>query len=403
MRMRKMGHYKSSVSGRIIKIAIITIAVSMGMILISVSSGKGLQLEIKKKTTAFNGHLQIVPFESNQSEISISPIVDSIQIKKKLMARNQVVHVQSTATKASIIKNQNMYEGVFLKGVDRDYKWDYLKSFLVEGTFPNFSNTVSNEIIISKEIFDKLKLKLGEHIEAFFFKDINQNYPNIRKFKVVGVFSTGFPEIDKSFMVGDIKNIKSINKWKQNYVGNYEVFLDEMKNIDKIGNDIYKNLPSNLDVLGVHQKYPDIFQWISLFDFNILIIFFIMIVVGIVNTSSAILILILERSKMIGLLKSLGSNNLLIQKVFIWNGISILGYGLFWGNLIGLIFYFTQYFFKWIKLDPEIYYSDYVPVHIDIIDIVFFNFLFLIISVILLFLPSLIISRITPAKVLRFN
>ena len=403
MRMRKMGHYKSSVSGRIIKIAIITIAVSMGMILISVSSGKGLQLEIKKKTTAFNGHLQIVPFESNQSEISISPIVDSIQIKKKLMARNQVVHVQSTATKASIIKNQNMYEGVFLKGVDRDYKWDYLKSFLVEGTFPNFSNTVSNEIIISKEIFDKLKLKLGEHIEAFFFKDINQNYPNIRKFKVVGVFSTGFPEIDKSFMVGDIKNIKSINKWKQNYVGNYEVFLDEMKNIDEIGNDIYKNLPSNLDVLGVHQKYPDIFQWISLFDFNILIIFFIMIVVGIVNTSSAILILILERSKMIGLLKSLGSNNLLIQKVFIWNGISILGYGLFWGNLIGLIFYFTQYFFKWIKLDPEIYYSDYVPVHIDIIDIVFFNFLFLIISVILLFLPSLIISRISPAKVLRFN
>ena len=403
MRMRKMGHYKSSVSGRIIKIAIITIAVSMGMILISVSSGKGLQLEIKKKTTAFNGHLQIVPFESNQSEISISPIVDSIQIKKKLMARNQVVHVQSTATKASIIKNQNMYEGVFLKGVDRDYKWDYLKSFLVEGTFPNFSNTVSNEIIISKEIFNKLKLKLGEHIEAFFFKDINQNYPNIRKFKVVGVFSTGFPEIDKSFIIGDIKNIKSINKWKQNYVGNYEVFLDEMKNIDKIGNDIYKNLPSNLDVLEVYQKYPDIFQWISLFDFNILIIFFIMIVVGIVNTSSAILILILERSKMIGLLKSLGSNNLFIQKVFIWNGISILGYGLFWGNLIGLIFYFTQYFFKWIKLDPEIYYSDYVPVHIDIIDIVFFNFLFLIISVILLFLPSLIISRITPAKVLRFN
>ncbi len=403
MRMRKMGHYKSSVSGRIIKIAIITIAVSMGMILISVSSGKGLQLEIKKKTTAFNGHLQIVPFESNQSEISISPIVDSIQIKKKLMGRNQVVHVQSTATKASIIKNQNMYEGVFLKGVDRDYKWDYLKSFLVEGTFPNFSNTVSNEIIISKEIFNKLKLKLGEHIEAFFFKDINQNYPNIRKFKVVGVFSTGFPEIDKSFIIGDIKNIKSINKWKQNYVGNYEVFLDEMKNIDKIGNDIYKNLPSNLDVLEVYQKYPDIFQWISLFDFNILIIFFIMIVVGIVNTSSAILILILERSKMIGLLKSLGSNNLFIQKVFIWNGISILGYGLFWGNLIGLIFYFTQYFFKWIKLDPEIYYADHVPVHLDIIDIVFFNFLFLIISVILLFLPSLIISRITPAKVLRFN
>tara|TARA_B100000614_G_C14450719_1_gene454195 strand:- start:550 stop:936 length:387 start_codon:yes stop_codon:yes gene_type:complete len=128
-----------------------------------------------------------------------------------------------------------------------------------------------------------------------------------------------------------------------------------------------------------------------------------MIVVGIVNTSSAILILILERSKMIGLLKSLGSNNLFIQKVFIWNGISILGYGLFWGNLIGLIFYFTQYFFKWIKLDPEIYYADHVPVHLDIIDIVFLNFLFLIVSVILLFLPSLIISRITPAKVLRFN
>ena len=138
--MQKMGHYKSSVSGRIIKIAIITIAVSMGMILISVSSGKGLQIEIKKKTTAFNGHLQIVPFENNQSEISISPIIDSIEIKRKLIKRPEVIHLHSTATKASIIKNQDQLEGVFYKGVDIDYKWEYLKSFLEEGRFPNISN-----------------------------------------------------------------------------------------------------------------------------------------------------------------------------------------------------------------------------------------------------------------------
>jgi lipoprotein-releasing system permease protein len=401
--MQKMGHYKSSVSGRIIKIAIITIAVSMGMILISVSSGKGLQLEIKKKTTAFNGHLQIVPFENNQSEISISPIIDSIEIKKKLIKRPEVIHLHSTATKASIIKNQDQFEGVFYKGVDIDYKWEYLKSFLDEGRFPNISDVVSNEIIISQEISDRLKVKLGDHIEAFFYQNINQNYPNVRKFKVVGFFSTGFSEIDKSFIIGDIKNIKSINKWKENHVGNYEVFLSDIRDIDKIGNVIYNDLPSNLNVVGLYEKYPDIFQWISLFDFNIFIIFFIMIIVGVVNTSSAILILILERSKMIGLLKSIGSNNFFIQKIFIWNGISMLGYGLFWGNLIGLIFYFTQYFFKWIKLDPEIYYTDYVPVYLDLKDLIFFNLLFLTISGILLFLPSVIIGRISPAKVLRFN
>ena len=398
-----MGHYKSSVSGRIIKIAIITIAVSMGMILISVSSGKGLQLEIKKKTTAFNGHLQIVPFENNQSEISISPIIDSIEIKKKLIKRPEVIHLQSTATKASIIKNQDQFEGVFYKGVDIDYKWEYLKSFLDEGRFPNISDVVSNEIIISQEISDRLKVKLGDHIEAFFYQNINQSYPNVRKFKVVGFFSTGFSEIDKSFVIGDIKNIKSINRWEENHVGNYEVFLSDISDIDKIGNIIYNDLPSNLNVVGLYEKYPDIFQWISLFDFNIFIIFFIMIIVGVVNTSSAILILILERSKMIGLLKSIGSNNFFIQKIFIWNGISMLGYGLFWGNLIGLIFYFTQYFFKWIKLDPEIYYADYVPVYLDLKDLIFFNLLFLTISGILLFLPSVIIGRISLAKVLRFN
>ena len=401
--MQKMGHYKSSVSGRIIKIAIITIAVSMGMILISVSSGKGLQLEIKKKTTAFNGHLQIVPFENNQSEISISPIIDSIEIKKKLIKRPEVIHLQSTATKASIIKNQDQFEGVFYKGVDIDYKWEYLKSFLDEGRFPNISDVVSNEIIISQEISDRLKVKLGDHIEAFFYQNINQSYPNVRKFKVVGFFSTGFSEIDKSFVIGDIKNIKSINRWEENHVGNYEVFLSDISDIDKIGNIIYNDLPSNLNVVGLYEKYPDIFQWISLFDFNIFIIFFIMIIVGVVNTSSAILILILERSKMIGLLKSIGSNNFFIQKIFIWNGISMLGYGLFWGNLIGLIFYFTQYFFRWIKLDPEIYYADYVPVYLGLKDLIFFNLLFLTISGILLFLPSVIIGRISLAKVLRFN
>ena len=401
--MQKTGHYKSSVSGRIIKIAIITIAISMGMILISVSSGKGLQMEIKKKTTAFNGHLQIVPFENNQSEISISPIIDSIEIKKKVEKRPEVIHVHGTATKASIIKNQDNFEGVFYKGVDIDYRWEYLENFLDEGTIPNISDQISNEVIISKEISDRIKIELGSYIDAYFYENINQNYPNIRKLKVVGFFSTGFPEIDKSFIIGDIKNIKSINKWEENHIGNYEVFLSDINFIDKIGNIIYNDLPSNLDVLGLPQKYPDVFQWISLFDFNIFIIFIIMIIVGIVNTSSAILILILERSKMIGLLKSIGSNNLLIQKVFIWNGISIIGYGLFWGNLIGLSFYFSQYYFKWIKLDPKIYYADYVPVYLNFSDVIFFNLLFLIISGILLCLPIIIIGRISPAKVLRFN
>ncbi len=401
--MRKLGYYKSSVSGRIIKIAIITVAISIAMILISVSSGKGLQNEIKKKTTAFNGHLLVVPFENNKSEISINPIIDSIEIKKRIIERPEVIHVQATASKASILRNQSQFEGVFYKGVGLDYKWEFLQNFLVSGRFPRFSSKISNEILISKEISDRLEINLGEKVDAYFYGNVNQNYPNIRKFTVVGFFSTGFPDFDQSFVIGDIRHIKSINKWKENYVGNYEVFLTDIKYLNKMGDIIYNGLPSNLDVTGLFEKYPDVFQWISLFDFNIFIIFFVMIIVGIVNTSTALLVLVLERSRMIGLLKSIGSNNFLIQKVFIWNGITIISYGLFWGNLIGLTFYFSQYYFKWIKLDPKIYYADHVPVYLNFIDVLFLNFLFLVISSIILFLPLIIIGKISPAKVLRFN
>ena len=214
---------------------------------------------------------------------------------------------------------------------------------------------------------------------------------------------SGFPDFDQTFVLGDIKHVQRINKWKENQIGAYEVFLKDLDEVSSVGSTIYKKLPSDLDVVELTKQYATIFQWISLFDFNILIIITVMIIVGVINMSTALLVLILERSQMIGLLKTLGARNKLIQKIFLFNGIVIMSRGLLWGNFIGLLFYFSQRYGKWIRLDPETYYVNVAPVSLGVLDFLVLNLGVLGVSAVLLWIPSLIISGISPARVLRFR
>ena len=394
---------KGSVSARIIKISILAVAIGITTILIAVSTGKGLQKHIENTTAAFNGHIVVSPFENSESQISVLPITNRQEIYGMLKNEPGVTHVQKVAIKGALLKSEIDFDGIVFKGVSDDYKWENLKSFLVEGSFPEFTDLPSEQILISQVIANRLSVGVGDQISAFFQNSMSQNIPNIRRFKITGLFSSGFSDFDNNFILGDIKHIQRINKWKSNQIGAYEVFISDLDLLNSIEKSIYVKLPSDLDAVKISRQYATIFQWISLFDFNILIIIIIMIVVGVINMSTTLLVLVLERTRMIGLFKTIGADNGLIRKIFLYNGIVIMGSGLFWGNLIGLLFYFSQKYFGWVRLDPSTYYVNEAPVMIDFFDLIFINLGVLFVSSILLFIPLLVINNISPSKVLQFR
>ena len=365
--------HKGNVSAQIIKIAKIAVALGMSMILIAVATGKGLQKEIQKKTVAFNGHLLVAPFENSESWISVLPIVHNPTILGIIKNDERVTHVQSVALKGGLLKANDQFEGIVMKGVSGDYKWDQLESFLVSGSFPRLGKKTSNEILLSQVIAQRLSVGIGDEVSAYFQNYQNQQLPNVRRFKVVGLFLSGFPDFDENFVLGDLRHIQRINKWKNNEIGGYEVFTTDFNKAISVSSSLYQKLPSDLDVIEINRQYATIFQWISLFDFNILIIIIVMIVVGVINMSTALLVLILERSSMIGLFKSLGARNKMIQKIFLYNGIAIMSQGLIWGNLVGVLFFLSQKYLGWIRLDPETYYVNVAPVSLNFGDFIWLN------------------------------
>ena len=395
--------YKGSVSAHIIKIAKTAVALGMSVILIAVATGKGLQNEIQKKAVAFNGHLLVAPFENSESLISVLPIANDPGVIEIIKNEEGVNHVQSVALKGGLVKANDQFEGIVMKGVSQDYQWNQLESFLVSGGFPRIGEKTSNEILLSQVIAKRLSVGVGDEVSAYFQNSRNQQLPNVRRFMVVGLFLSGFPDFDENFVLGDLRHIQRINKWKKNEIGAYEVFTTDLNKAISVSSSIYQKLPSDIDVIEITRQYATIFQWISLFDFNILIIIIVMIVVGVINMSTALLVLILERSSMIGLFKSLGASNNMIQKIFLYNGVAIMSQGLLWGNLVGVLFFLTQKYLGWIRLDPETYYVNVAPVSLNFSDLLWLNLGFLFVSSLLLWIPSLIISNIHPARVLRFR
>ena len=395
---------KIRISNRIINIAIIAVSIGVTIIIIAISTGKGLQEKIKSKTVAFNGHISITPFENNESQISVLPFQDDLKLRKIIKKNKGINVINSVAFDGVIIKNKNDFEGGLFKGVDYNYKWEVIKEFLVEGNFPKIEKkNISNEIILSKVIAKKLSLGLGDKIDLYFQNPKNQNIPYRSRFKIVGLFYSGFSDIDNNLIYGDIGQIRRVKKWDINKIGGYEIFIDNIYNSEIVSEKIYDELPSNLDSISISKKYNSIFQWIALFDFNILIILIIVIIVSVVNLSTAILILIFERSKMISLLKTMGLKNIIIKKIFLWSGLLVILKGLLIGNFFGFLFFFIQKKYGLIKLDPETYFVDIAPVILSLREILFTNSLFVIICIFLLWIPLNIILKISPSKSLRFR
>ncbi len=403
-RLIRGGADKISISAPIIKIAIAAIALGILMMLIAIATGTGLKVKIREKVTAFNGHIQIYNYDNNNSDVSVVPVSTQQDFYPEFNIVDEVAHVQAVAKKAGVIRTENTFEGMIAKGVGKDFNWKVLEEYLVEGKLPKYDGELNDEVLMSRIMANRLQLKTGDTFYAVFFKDDSDKLPNQRKFKITGVYDSGFEEIDGVLVLVDIRHIQRMNKWESNQVGNFEVFLDDFDAIEDKTKDIYGKTLSDLDTQNIKNKYFRIFEWVGLFDFNIALIIGIMIIVAGINMITALLVLILERTQMIGILKALGAANWSIRKVFLYNATYLIGIGLFWGNLIGLGIIWLQSKYKLFKFpNPKEYYIEYIPVHIDLWTVILLNIGVLVLCLLMLLLPSYIITKITPVKAIKFE
>jgi lipoprotein-releasing system permease protein len=396
-------NHKSSISTPIIKIAIIAIAIGVIMMIIAVATGVGLQDKIREKVSAFNGHVIISNFDDNQSEVSVEPLSIHQDFYPQFKSVEGIQHIQAVASKAGIIRTEHAFEGIVFKGVGKEYKWDVLEEYVVAGRIPNLKKALNNEVMLSEYLANRLQLKVGDKFNTFFMKEGGNGMPNLRRFELVGIYNSGFQEFDATFLIGDIRHVQRINKWTQGEVGAFEVFIDDFDKIAEKGDEIYHAVPSTLNTETIEEKYMNIFEWLKLFDFNILVIIIIMTTVATMNMVVALLVLILERTQMVGMLKALGATNWSVRKIFLYNAAYLIAKGLLWGNVISISLLLIQKYFGIIKLPPENYYVTVAPVTIDVTAILLINAGTIIVCVTLLLIPSYIITRISPVKALRFD
>lgn len=395
--------HKSSISAPIIKIAIAAIAIGMIMMIISIATGIGLQQKIRQKVATFNGHIIITNYDENQSQLSITPISTHQDFYPKFKNIEGINHVQAVATKSGIIRTETAFEGIIFKGVGKEYRWNHLQEYLVSGKLPNLNSQLNDEVLISEFLANRLNLKVGDKFNTFFMKEDTNQKPNLRVFKITGIFNSGFQEFDSTFIIGDLRHIQRINKWESDQVGAFEVFVDDFNAIQEKGQEVYEKTGSTLDTKTIVEKYYYIFEWLKLFDFNIIVILVIMIAVATINMVVALLVLILERTQMIGILKSMGANNWAVRKIFLYNAFYLISKGLFLGNLIGVGMLLIQQNFGVIKLNPENYYVNEAPVFIDFGTIFLLNIGTILICLLILLIPSYIITKISPIKAIRFD
>lgn len=395
--------HKSSISTPIIKIAISAIAIAMIMMIVSVATGIGLQQKIREKIAAFNGHISISNYDDNQSQVSVTPISIHQNFYPKFNSVSGIHHIQAVATKAGILRTENAFEGIIFKGVGKDFKWNAIEEYLVSGRRPNLLQNLNSEIVISQFLANRMNLKVGDKCTTFFMKNESNQLPNLRVFQIVGIYNSGFQEFDATYVIGDIRHVQRMNKWSNDQVGAFEVFIDDFNAIKEKGEEVYAQTNSTLDTKTIIEKYYYIFEWLQLFDFNILTIIVIMAVVATINIVVALLVLILERTQMIGILKAIGANNWTIRKIFLYNALYLIVRGLFYGNAIGIGLVVFQHYFGIIQLNPENYYVNEAPVYLNWTYIIVLNIGTILICLLVLLIPSYIITKISPIKAIKFD
>lgn len=393
---------RNSISAPVIRIAIASIALGMIVMILSVATGSGLQQKIRNKVIGFGGHIQISNFDNNLSYES-SPIYKNQEFYPSLHELDGIKHIQVAATKSAIIKTETDFEGAVLKGVGQDFSWEFFEEYLKEGKLPNFhGDKASNEVLLSTKTAAKLDLKVGDKLFMYFIQTPPKP-TRVRAFTITGLYSSGLEDLDKLFVIGDIRQIQKLNKWTEDEIGFFEVIIDDYEQMDAMEILVNKQTPYHLRSRSVQRLYPGFFDWVALFDVNIVVIIVIMMLVASINMITSLLILILERTQMIGLLKSIGASNVSIRKIFIYNASHLILKGLFWGNLIGISICLIQKYTGMITLDETNYYVKEAPIQLNLVKIIMLNVFTFIISAAMLIIPSHLASRISPVKSIKFN
>lgn len=400
--MRISNGKEKSFASVIIRIASLAVALSIAVMIVTTALITGFKSEISSKIFGFWGHLHINAANVYQNLLEIDPIENNQDFYPVLKNMQGVKAVQVYAIQPGIVKGKNDLDGIFLKGIGSDFNWQFFENYLQEGdiiTFP--AEEASNQIIISKQTASRLSLKTGDNFRLFFVKNGTMLK---RNFKISGIYKTGLEEYDSKFALVDIRKVQQLQGWAENQIGGYEVFIDDISKIDYWAEVIYSNvLPPELNVQSIRDKLPEIFEWLSLQDINEVVILSLMIVVAIINMVTALLILMLERTRMIGILKSLGSSNWSIRRIFMFYAGIIASKGMFLGNIIGVSLCLLQKYGHFIKLSEENYYLNEAPILLNFSHILFINLGTILVIVLFLILPTWLITRISPVRTLRMD
>jgi len=389
-----------SFSAPVIRIAITSVALGLAVMIVSVAIVTGFQRQVREKIVGFGSHIQIAKFDSNNS-FEFEPISKNQPFYHKLEKTEGIKNIQVFATKAGIIKTSDQIQGVVFKGVGSDFDFAFFNDKLVSGKlFSTTDSTASTSVIISKNLADLLKIKIGDPLRMYFIID---NLARARRFNVSGIYNTGLAEFDLKFIFGDIRQIQKLNSWNSDMVSGFDVYVNDFNELDKMGKVVYKEAGYDLNARTIRELYPQMFDWLDLQDMNVIIILVLMVLVSGMAMISTLLILILERTNMIGVLKALGARNLIIRRIFLYNAMYIIGKGLLYGNIAGIAICILQKQFSIISLPQESYFMSVVPINLDIIHLLLLNAGTLAACTLMLLLPSFIVTRISPVKAIRFD
>ncbi len=394
------------VSSPAVSIAVTGIALGLTVMILSVCIVIGFKKEIRGKVIGFGSHIQITSFEDNSS-YELNPIAISDTLLGKLNSNPQIKHVQPYIIKPGIIKTEDNFQGVVLKGVDENYDWDFFKKNMIEGHIINSNDTSAiNQAIISKDIANKLHLKLGDRFNIYFV----QEPVRARRFEITGIYQTNFEDYDKLYILTEMNLLSKLNQWDDDMASGLEVLVKDYNQLDLTTQNLFFDMATHRDRLGktlytrsIKDINPIIFDWLNLLDMNVWIIVILMLIVSGFTMISGLLIIILERTNMIGILKAVGTRNFNIRKIFLYLSSFLILKGLFWGNIIALTLCFAQKYLHIIKLNPEVYYTAYVPVDINPLIILVINIGTLLVSLLMMIGPSYLIAKISPAKSIRFE
>lgn len=395
-----------NVTSPAVRIAMIGIALGLAVMILSVAIVVGFKKEVRNKVIGFGSHIQITNFDNNSS-YELTPIAVSDTLLEELHAFPGIRHVEAFATKTGILKTDSDFQGIVLKGVDTNFDWTFFQKNLKEGEiFTIHPDTTTTNVLISQYLANLLSLKAGDSFLTYFVQDDVR----ARKFHITGIYETGFVDYDRLFVIADIKQIRRLNGWDKDQVSGLELVVDNYDRLDQTAENLYFDLAEKKDRIGntyytrsIKELNPMIFSWLDVLDINVVVILVLMLSVAGFTMISGLLIIILERTNMIGILKALGENNASIRKIFLYVSFFLIGKGMLWGNIIGISLCLIQSCFHVIKLDPSIYYLDAVPVDISLVSLLLLNTGTLLASMLMMFGPSFLITKIDPARSIRFE